>query len=153
MQKPIIGFVGEFYVRANAFSNQDVIRKIEALGGEVWAAPVLEWFLYRNVRRAMRARLAGDCKLLGQEPRDGLCHEEATSTSYAHVFHGFLRNADEPSSDEVLEMAAPYVHRSFEGEAIMTVGKAIDFVAQGPGGHRRRDAVHLHAGHDLATRS
>ncbi|MHB1189634.1 MAG: acyl-CoA dehydratase activase, partial [Armatimonadota bacterium] len=41
VEKPIIGYVGEFYVRANAFSNQDIIRKIEGLGGEVWAAPLL----------------------------------------------------------------------------------------------------------------
>jgi len=45
----------------------------------------------------------------------------------AAAFDGFLRNSKEPSTTEVLTMASPYVHCSFEGEAIMTVGKAVDF--------------------------
>jgi len=133
VQKPIIGYVGEFYVRANTFSNQDVISKIEELGGEVWAAPILEWFLYRNVRRSMRARLAGDFKLwIKNHLQDYIMKRQ--EQELAHVFHGFLRNLEEPSSSEVLDMAGPYVHRSFEGEAIMTVGKAVDFVRKGLSG-------------------
>jgi len=133
VEKPKIGYVGEFYVRANAFSNQDVIRKIEDLGGEVWAAPILEWFLYRNVRRAMRSRLVGDLGLwVKNQLKDYVMKKD--ERDYARVFHGFLRNLHEPSSHEVLEMAAPYVHRSFEGEAIMTVGKAADFVRKGLAG-------------------
>ena len=127
VQKPIIGIVGEFYVRANAFSNQDIVRKIEKLGGEVWAAPILEWFLYRNVRRSMRATLSGNYMLWfkNQLMDKYMKHQEHELTS---VFAGFLRNLHEPSSSQVLDMASNYVHRSFEGEAIMTVGKAIDFV-------------------------
>jgi len=131
--KPIIGYVGEFYVRANAYSNQDIIRKIEELGGEVWVAPLLEWFLYRNVRRANRARLAGDLKLWGKNNVMDFFMRK-TEHDYAHVFEGFLRNCYEPSSVEVLDMAEPYVHRSFEGEAIMTVGKAVDFINKGLAG-------------------
>jgi predicted CoA-substrate-specific enzyme activase len=133
VQKPIIGYVGEFYVRANAFSNQDVIRKIEALGGEVWAAPLLEWFLYRNVRRSMRAGLGGDLRLLAKNYLTDYVMKRQEH-ELTHVFHGFLRNLDEPSSNEVLELAKDYVHRSFEGEAVMTVGKAIDFINKGLSG-------------------
>lgn len=133
VEKPIIGYVGEFYVRANAFSNQDVIRKIEELGGEVWAAPLLEWFLYRNVRRASRARLVGDLKLWGKNNVMDFFMKKHEH-DYAHVFEGYLRNCYEPSSVDVLDMAAPYVHRSFEGEAVMTVGKAVDFVRKGLAG-------------------
>jgi len=49
----------------------------------------------------------------------------------AKVFAGFLRNAYEPPTTEVLELASPYVHCSFEGEAIMTVGKTMDFIRKG----------------------
>lgn len=131
--RPIIGYVGEFYVRANAFSNQDVVRKIEQLGGEVWAAPLLEWFLYRNVRRSMRASLAGDILLLAKNNITDFVmrKQEHHLTS---VFDGFLRNLEEPSSKEVLHTAREYVDRSFEGEAIMTVGKAIDFINKGISG-------------------
>lgn len=133
VQKPIIGYVGEFYVRASAFSNQDVIRKIEALGGEVWAAPLLEWFLYRNVRRSMRATLDGDHWLrFKNHAKDMVMKQQEHKLS--SVFRGFLRNCEEPSSEEVLSLAKDYVHRSFEGEAVMTVGKAIDFMNKGLSG-------------------
>ena len=128
--KPVIGLAGEFYIRSNRFSNQDVIGKIEELGGEVWMSPVFEWFLYRNFRRAMRARLESDYKLLAKNAIEDwvMTRDEHKLTK---PFESFLRNAYEPPTGEVLGMAAPYVDSSFEGEAVMTVGKAVDFVEKG----------------------
>ncbi len=44
--KPVVGVVGEIYTRANQFSNENAVREIEALGGEVWMPPIGEWLLY-----------------------------------------------------------------------------------------------------------
>src|SRR4030067_563968 len=41
--KPVIGIVGEIFVRLNLFCHEDVIRKIEQFGGEAWIAPLPEW--------------------------------------------------------------------------------------------------------------
>ncbi len=128
--KPVVGLAGEFYIRANRFSNQDLISKIEDLGGEVWMSPVFEWFLYRNFRRAMRAGLQSDYKLVVKN-----AIEDWVMTRDEHAltkpFEGYLRNTYEPPTHDVLRMAAPYVDSSFEGEAIMTVGKAVDFIEKG----------------------
>jgi predicted nucleotide-binding protein (sugar kinase/HSP70/actin superfamily) len=131
--RPVIGVVGEIFVRAHRFSNNFIEDQIEALGGEVWSAPVYEWFLYRNFRRAMRSWLDGDLRLWTKNfLTDWVMRRDE------HVlqrpFHGYLRNAEEPPTREVLGLCAPYVHRSFEGEAILTVGKAIDFVRKGAAG-------------------
>lgn len=132
-KRPIIGLVGEFYVRANAFSNQDIIRQLESLGAEVWMAPVFEWFLYRNFRRDMRARLDSDWKLvLKNKVTDHVMRQD--EKSLAHPLHKLLCNAEEPSTEEVLDFAGPYIGKTFEGEAIMTVGKAIDFARKGLSG-------------------
>ncbi len=125
--KPVIGLVGEFYIRANRFSNQNLVQQIEDLGGEVWMAPVFEWFLYRNVRRGMRSKLDRDYGLYAKNWLRNIV-QQRDERMILEPFVDFLRNAHEPSSVEVLAMAAPYVHRSFEGEAIMTIGKAVDFV-------------------------
>ena len=45
-RRPLIGIVGEIFVRSNRFSNEDLIRKVEALGGEAYLAPVEEWIYY-----------------------------------------------------------------------------------------------------------
>ncbi|MBC7286947.1 MAG: CoA activase, partial [Armatimonadetes bacterium] len=128
--RPIIGLVGEFYVRANRFSNQDIVRQIERLGGEVWMAPVYEWFLYRNFRRDMRAKQKGQIAL---RLKNAIMDRAMRSDEHriADVFKGLLRNCHEPPTDMVLWYAAPYVHHTFEGEAIMTVGKAVDFARKG----------------------
>ncbi len=132
-RRPIIGSVGEIYVRTNRFSNQHVIEKLEDLGCEVWVAPVYEWFLYRNFRRGMRAVLDGDWGLwLKNWAKDRVMkHQEH---GLASPFGAMLDSAHEPATLEVLAMAGPYLHHSFEGEAILTVGKAIDFVRKGLAG-------------------
>jgi len=132
-EKPVVGVTGEFYVRMNDFSNQSVIEQIEALGGEVWIAPVFEWFLYRNLRRDMRARLDSDWWLrLKNSLMDRVMRRD--EHAYAEPFADLLRNAFEPSSEAVLEMASPYLDRSFEGEGVMTIGKAVDFADKGLAG-------------------
>jgi predicted nucleotide-binding protein (sugar kinase/HSP70/actin superfamily) len=131
--RPVIGVVGEIFVRANRFSNNHVAAQIERLGGEVWMAPVYEWFLYRNFRRAMRSWLDADLRLWTKNlVTDWVMRRD--EHNLVRPFHGYLRNAEEPPTREVLGLSAPYLHRSFEGEAILTVGKAIDFVRKGAAG-------------------
>jgi predicted CoA-substrate-specific enzyme activase len=132
--KPVIGLVGEFYVRANRFSNQDLIRQLEALGAEVWMSPVYEWFLYRNFRRGLRARQRpGQLRLRLKNALMDLVMQR-DERRLVEVWDGFLRNCHEPPTDMVLWYAGPYIHHTFEGEAIMTVGKAVDFALRGLSG-------------------
>jgi predicted CoA-substrate-specific enzyme activase len=131
--RPVIGVVGEFYIRFSEFSNQDLISQVEALGGECWVAPCYEWFLYRNFRRTMRSKLSRDWKVrLKTRAMDWVMRRDEHRLLGA--FDGFLRNGHEPPTETVLRYARPYVHHTFEGEAIMTVGKAIDFARKGLSG-------------------
>lgn len=41
--KPLVGIVGEIFVRNHAYSNNEIIKKVEALGGEVEIPPFGEW--------------------------------------------------------------------------------------------------------------
>ena len=41
---------------------------------------------------------------------------------------------NEPYTEEIIEKASPYLHPSFEGEAILSIGKAIDYVDKGAAG-------------------
>ncbi|MEW6007892.1 MAG: acyl-CoA dehydratase activase [bacterium] len=128
--KPVIGLVGEFFVRANKFSNENVIKKVEVLGGEVWSAPVNEWFLYRNFRRNMHSLLTNDYSGFIKTSIKNL-YQVKQEARLSYPFHHLLRGIGEPSTSQVLEFARPYLHHSFEGEAIMSIGKAVDFVKKG----------------------
>ncbi len=56
-RKPRIGIIGEIYLRTHPPSNQDIIREIEAHGGEVVDASLGEWInfvTYSNLRDTRR---------------------------------------------------------------------------------------------------
>jgi len=130
IEKPLIGVVGEFYVRNNAFSNENIVKHLESLGAEVWLPPVYEWFLYRNFRRNLFAKQERD---MGTYLKTVIQNEIQIHDEHQLIkpFLNLLRNAEEPRTSEVLKMAAPYLHYTFFGEAIMSLGKAVDFFHKG----------------------
>ena len=131
--RPVIGVVGEIYIRANRFGNEDVVARIEQLGGEAWVAPLGEWLLYINATAKVSAWMS-------RAWRDFL---SAHLTHWFQVrdehrllsgFNGTLRSLHEPAIGTTLRKARPYVHHSFEGEAVLSVGKAIDYIERGVSG-------------------
>ncbi|NIM48811.1 MAG: hypothetical protein GTO22_06055 [Gemmatimonadales bacterium] len=69
--KPLIGIVGEIYLRSHTASNQDLIRLLESHGAEVVNASIAEWLNYvshklmrkasRDMTYAMTKRDVGSC--------------------------------------------------------------------------------------------
>ncbi|MCF8127608.1 MAG: CoA activase [Deltaproteobacteria bacterium] len=56
--KPLIGMVGEIYLRTHVKANQDVIRMLEKHGAEVVNASVAEWVNYTSYDRYRSAKTA-----------------------------------------------------------------------------------------------
>ena len=133
-KKPIVGIVGEIYVRCNRFSNNDVIRKVEELGGQVWFAPVTEWISYINYfsKRRHSVRKISMSDVLRTSLTEYIQGKEERKLE--EPFMGLIQYGEEPHVESIIEKASPYVHVSFEGEAILSVGKAIDFIDKGVSG-------------------
>ncbi len=131
--KPVIGVVGEIYIRSNRFSNEDVVGQIEKLGGEAWVAPISEWLLYVNTTAKASALMNRSWKeLLKAHLTAWVQHKD--EQRFLNSFNGSLRSLHEPSIDQTLRTALPYIHHSFEGEAVLSVGKAIDYINRGVSG-------------------
>jgi predicted nucleotide-binding protein (sugar kinase/HSP70/actin superfamily) len=47
------------------------------------------------------------------------------------IFHGLLHTAQEATTAEILDHAAPHLDPSFRGEAILSVGKGLDMIERG----------------------
>lgn len=129
-RKPVIGIVGEIYVRSNRFSNNNFIATVEELGGECYLPPISEWFWYTNWTRIR------DCKVRGDTSRLmlNLITQKIQKSDYAKitsVFEGVARNWPEPPIEETVRAGARYVHDTFEGEAILSLGKAAEYAHQG----------------------
>jgi predicted CoA-substrate-specific enzyme activase len=131
--RPVIGIVGEIYIRSNRFSNEDVVRRIEELGGEAWVAPISEWLLYVNETAKVSAAMNRSFKDLYKAYVTGWV-QHRDERRFLSSFNGALRSLHEPSIELTLERARPYIHHSFEGEAVLSVGKAIDYIDRGVSG-------------------
>ncbi len=131
--RPVIGVVGEIYIRSNRFSNEDVVRQIEKLGGEAWVAPISEWLLYINTTAMVSAKMNSSWKdMLKAYVTGRVQHKD--EQRFLSGFNGSLRSLHEPSIEQTLHTALPYIHHSFEGEAVLSVGKAIDYINRGVSG-------------------
>jgi len=131
--KPRIGIVGEIYVRCNRFANEHIVQKIEALGGEAWLADIMEWIQYINAmarRHSWRNKNYRNCLkifLTGY-------YQNKYQHALERVFKGSIRNLEEPTTAEILKLAKPYLDSSFEGEAILSIGRTVDFGRKGASG-------------------
>lgn len=133
LRKPVIGIVGEIYIRSNRFGNENIVGEIESLGGEVWVPPIGEWFYYTNftaLRSSLKhRRYSNFLKLLITD-----LYQRFDEHHLERPFRSSLRNYPEPTTIRTLRYAKPYLDSTFEGEAILSIGKAVDFVKKGVSG-------------------
>ena len=125
--KPLVGLVGEIYVRFNEFANEDLIRSLEALGAEVMIPPFNEWVFYLGYVNAMRAGRQGNWK--SQLSSKFLSWVQGRELEkLARPWRGFFhQGAVDPPIKSVVALGERYLHRTFQGEAILSLGKGVEF--------------------------
>ncbi len=125
--KPLVGLVGEIYVRQNSCANEEVIRRLEALGAEVVAPPFIEWVFYVGYVNAMRAGRRGDWR--GWLKNKGFAWlQNRELKKLARPWRGFFhQGAVDPPVKGVVAAGEQFLHRSFQGEAILSLGKGVEF--------------------------
>jgi predicted CoA-substrate-specific enzyme activase len=131
--KPVIGVVGEIYVRSNRFSNENIVLTLESLGAEVRVPPVGEWIYYTNFfskRRNWQRRQYGD--YFRAVINDFF--QRLDEKKMENIIDGDLRGGHEPKTRQILDKAAPYLPETFEGEAVLSVGKVMDYILKGAHG-------------------
>lgn len=128
-RKPIVGIVGEIYVRSNRFCNDHLVEKVEALGGEAWIAPLCEWILYMNItsmEKVVQKRAYWDIFKLWLKDK----YQHYYEGKYYKLFRDTLKAHHEIPIPEVLDNSHDFLNPAFGGEAILTIGKAIDYIEQ-----------------------
>ncbi len=131
--RPLIGMVGEIFMRFNSESNQGIVRRIEALGGEVWMADVGEWIWYTNAERERRLREAGKAfsPAMAAVKIQSFIQRRDERIILAPL-HGLFRGRKETPVETLLEYSRPYLPREKAmGEMTLNAGKAIAFYRSG----------------------
>ncbi len=133
VKKPKIGIVGEIYVRSHEFSNKNLVARFEELGAVCEVASLAEWVYYTNYTRAQMARRRGQWKYwVGNIVQDMV--QRRIEKKLAAPLEKSFGPLAEPPLQECLDLGRKYVDDSFEGEAILTIGKTIEYHHQGFGG-------------------
>lgn len=125
--KPLVGIVGEIYVRSSPFSNDNLIEKIEDHGAEAWLTPLMEWLHYTSHLKTLKHRSLLD-KVTDDLSKTTVHYHE---TKYYGYFSNILSDRQEPEVKTMIEKAKPYINDALRGEAVLTVGRSICFVDQG----------------------
>jgi len=124
--RPLVGIVGEIFVRLNLFSNQHVVEAVEAQGGEAWLSPMAEWVHYVWEILARKSPLM---KSLKTRLKSHIIHR--AEREIMDLFSPVLDDRCEPPMDKVLAEGQRFIPLSFEGESILTIGRARLFAEQG----------------------
>lgn len=130
-KRPLIGIVGEIYVRLNPFTNGNLVETIEDAGGEAWVAPLSEWFHYLAVLEKMRAKEEKSplgVRLKSTIKKAYMMKRENDLTNKMRVVIG---DRTEPHIGSTLRAGETVFPRQFDGESILTVGRAIEFAKNG----------------------
>jgi predicted nucleotide-binding protein (sugar kinase/HSP70/actin superfamily) len=134
--RPLIGVVGEIFCRLNTFANNELIRHIEAQGGECWLTGIGEWLWYTNEEafrryREEKRRVSKDWLKTFITSRIQNIDEKALMED----FHDVFAHLPEPHVTEVLEYAHPYLPQEGAlGEMVLSTGGAIYLYHQGADG-------------------
>lgn len=136
-KKPLIGVVGEIFCRLNDFSNNNLIRQIEELGGECWLSDMAEWLWYANYEEKKNLIYAGRRISLGMliaNIKQYVQHMD--EKKLYNVFKAEFVGYEEPHSIyQTLDLASPYLDKyTAIGETILSVGKAAYLYHKGADG-------------------
>jgi predicted nucleotide-binding protein (sugar kinase/HSP70/actin superfamily) len=132
-RKPRIGIVGEIYVRNHTFANLNIINRLEELGAACDLASLAEWIYYTNFTRSKMARRRGQLKNLFTNAIQDFFQHRIERALAAPLEKKFGRLAEQPV-EHVIGLAKPYIDASFEGEAILSIGKIVEYHKDGFGG-------------------
>jgi len=131
-RKPLVGIVGEIYVRNNVYANEDVIGAIETFGGEAWMLPITDWILYTSSIENFKEEFPSTILSLSKADAFITHHwEKHWDGKLMKAASPFLDDRHEPPFQECLDLSTPYIPFYLGGEGKLSVGRAIKFAQQG----------------------
>jgi predicted nucleotide-binding protein (sugar kinase/HSP70/actin superfamily) len=133
---PLIGIVGEIFCRLHSFSNENLVRRLEEYEAEAWLSDITEWVWYTIAEQFRRLKLAGrrfSVEALGAWIRKQV--QKRDEHVLLEPFREDFRGYEEPTIEEVLEAATPYLPQDGAmGEMVLNVGKAVCLARKGADG-------------------
>jgi predicted nucleotide-binding protein (sugar kinase/HSP70/actin superfamily) len=135
-EKPKIGIVGEFFVRLHEPANQNIIRKLEKKGAETWLAPATEYLTYSYYLNSVSAREKFSLNRKKENLREWILKSilYRVMIGYEHkLFKAtlpYMQGFDDIAAQEIVSNGEKYIRHYIGGEAIVSMGKAVDYATR-----------------------
>jgi predicted nucleotide-binding protein (sugar kinase/HSP70/actin superfamily) len=134
--RPKVGLVGEIFVRGNAFANDGLVRHLEALGLQCTLPPFEEWLDYIDFQRKRRNRLrieGGWRDWFKQHLTEVV--QERVAEPLRRQFDGAVELfTREMPTGNILQRGQRYLTPAVEGEAILSMGRLVEYAEHGYNG-------------------
>ncbi len=125
--RPLIGIVGEIFVRSNRFSNNFIIRAIEELGGEVVIPTMQEWVQYTDWERRKDLRREGTLADYTKEVLTGMVQQHYVR-KIGKPFKGTIKRFHrEVPTGKVMNLCDGFLNEHIRGEANLSLGRAVEY--------------------------
>ncbi|MBN1693122.1 MAG: hypothetical protein JW845_06160 [Dehalococcoidales bacterium] len=131
--KPRIGIVGEIFVRSNRFANDGLIEKLETLGSQVGVPPIEEWFDYIDHEREFRYshRIEGGWKDWTKQKLTEIVMETTVERLRRQFDDSIELFTRELPMQKIIERGHKYLSPAVEGEAILSMGRVVEYAEHG----------------------
>jgi len=131
--RPRVAILGELYVMLNAESNLQLVRAVEAAGGEVLLGTFADWLYFVNWRRRQEALRFGRYRdLLGASLTD--VYQRLVEARLTKAVRRALRHPAEAPVGEAMRLLRPWYEPALGTEAVLTMGRALDVARHRLGG-------------------
>ena len=135
--RPLIGIVGEIFVRVHQESNQYLIRQLEAMGCEGYISSISEWISY-----TADTSLGYALDEIKEEKSFGnFLNAAASFGAYSYQalvtkilmqpFARILKNRQDHSTKHILEAVGDKYSNHIKSESILSIGAALSFMHDG----------------------
>ncbi len=128
--RPLIGLVGEAYLRFSWYANRGLIRKIEELGGEIALATMTEWFYYTNWWYIFQVKIQRDYRAVLVTRLTDL-YQRTCEFRLVHPVAHLFRHPYESRTAVLMRQIEPYFNPAISTETVLTIGKAIELARNG----------------------
>jgi predicted nucleotide-binding protein (sugar kinase/HSP70/actin superfamily) len=132
--RPVIGVIGEIYVRSHEFANGFLARKLEGLGAQVSLPPFQEWLNYiAHERRELHWQNGSAWGFIREWLAEFVARWDESRV--ARAFNGAVSHmAREAPISDVLRLGSEYLDPTVKGEAVLSMGRAVEYVEHGVNG-------------------
>jgi predicted nucleotide-binding protein (sugar kinase/HSP70/actin superfamily) len=132
-RKPVIAVVGEIFMRDNPYCSGFLRQRLENLGAETIMAPMREWIELSSVRYREESSWRGELLNVVKARIQGY-FQHRIGEKYEHALKDAIDSHRAIPVEDILEFAAPYIHRDYVGDPPLALGTAVGLAKTGISG-------------------